>query len=833
MPYATPSSLSSSPTSTMTLTTTNRSMAPRPARHHMRSHSSDAIPTSGSGSHKQASFIYVQPASPEGDKARSASIDARWSSTANAVAGPSNAEPPKPRRIKLFGFTPASAANEDGPSSQDESSPNEAARFDDDQSTPRAENANYTTNFTFATSGVPLVPLPSRTTSTPIVSAMRGSGRAKSDFTARTSAMVRKKSGELVRSSLKGGDPLRRDKPRSAPSTPIGAKYVHFDTQLEHVKHFIAQQRPAAVSRSGSPVETETEDEPEAFPFPAMASAQAGSISLRLPNFPARLDHDQDAYVESLEMASDGKSIRGIIRVRNLSFEKWVAVRFTLDNWQTVSEVSAEHHESMGSMSDRFVFTIKLQDLLARLEAKTMFIAVRYNVGNREIWDNNGGQNYRVEFVKNPPTLNGPHAVASAHAASGKRQGWTLGIGSHSADPIADLRRELDRLVMDDDLEPTAHHSTRSFTEGSPSMFSSRYDFGNSLKMFGTRPSTHFDGFGHPPSASPPKMNKAYSTTNIVGGMPATVYHEPASTASSAYSHGPAPASASSLKTSAPLGSPVTTRGDLPPDFGSTTLQQYQAASPLYSNASPLYPAPPTGHRAPSPPPEAELARLYSGYQDRPFLPVQDTKMKTAVRTSYHKPLVPPSGAQIPSSMMHYTPLLPPTFRDRSHRSPLASPMNSPHDSPSISPQTMSPPRKASPPLYPDVSPPEEALWSPASSSTDPPSSVNSSDARSVDSEATSVAGSPLQGTINRPSGPMEFSSFLDRYCFHTGGLNGRPNDSSSDLATTPRRSMLSGCGNGTGYYSPAVSSRASSGASTPPREDAAYVTTFPSAVVS
>ena len=40
----------------------------------------------------------------------------------------------------------------------------------------------------------------------------------------------------------------------STATTPV--KNVHFDTKLEHVKLFLAEQKPAAVSRDGSPDET-------------------------------------------------------------------------------------------------------------------------------------------------------------------------------------------------------------------------------------------------------------------------------------------------------------------------------------------------------------------------------------------------------------------------------------------------------------------------------------------------------------------------------------------------------------------------------------------------
>ncbi|GAA5900870.1 hypothetical protein JCM6882_007685 [Rhodosporidiobolus microsporus] len=518
-----------------------RDAAHRPARHHQRSHSSEPIAST-------SSFIFVQPASPENQGQGQQRYT--WASTGAAAGSPSKREdayatvPRQTRRIRLAALTPkesgrvspnGAGSSSPGPSSQDEGEggvrgrkEGQAASGENDR-TPRPSDSIFTNSFPFGPNSSSPSPSP-----TPDDDA----------FAQKPALMVRKKSGELVRPSLKA-DTMRRDfsKPRSAPATPVCPKYVHFDTQLEHVKHFLAQQRPAAVSRSGSPVETETEDEPEAFPFPAMATAQAGTVKLVLPNFPAPATRlDKPAFVESLEMTPDSKSIRGIVRVKNLAFQKWVAVRFTLDNWQTVSEVSAEHHDSLpGGQADRFAFTIRLQDLLARIEEKTMFLAVRYTVGGQEIWDNNDNQNYRIEFRKlaaPPPSSASSRASraaeanaalsrqAHATAAERRKNAWSVTNAGQAADRMADLRRELDRLVREDNFDdddereqqrpasssglvgsstglgigangggaggrrfgPDARSSS-SFEGGSamgmgPASLSGRYDFGNSLKMY-------------------------------------------------------------------------------------------------------------------------------------------------------------------------------------------------------------------------------------------------------------------------------------------------------------------------------------------------------------
>ncbi|GAA6003227.1 hypothetical protein JCM10207_001809 [Rhodosporidiobolus poonsookiae] len=568
MPYAVPSP-STSPVATMTFqprpaspkkATSSPSVATlasssprreekRSPRHHQRSHSSEPIAST-------SSFIFVQPATPDSDK-RLGERSYLWTSGAGSPSGRTSPStvPRQQRRIRLAPLTTAGAgvagktsptgsgSSSPGPSSQDDSLSDGALRGRkegvDEQRTPRPGDGGssiFTNSLPFGPNSSSPSPLP-----TPDDDAMAQ----------KPALMVRKKSGELVRPSLKA-DTMRRDfsKPRSAPATPVCPKYVHFDTQLEHVKHFLAQQRPAAVSRSGSPIETETEDEPEAFPFPAMATAQAGTVKLVLPNFPTGSRLDQDAYVESLEMTTDGKNIRGIVRVKNLAFEKWVAVRFTLDHWQTVSEVSAEYHDTLaGNTADRFSFTIKLQDLLARIEEKTMFLAVRYTVGGKEIWDNNGGQNYRVEFKKMPAppssraaTAAAANAAASRAAAASAEQrrknAWSVTNAGQAADRMADLRRELERLTREDNFDDDDDASTgaglaassttglgiggagstgrgalrlnegnRSFSDGAGLSLSGRYDFGNSLKMYTDR-------------GSQPKRQDAPSPSSLTVPLP-------------------------------------------------------------------------------------------------------------------------------------------------------------------------------------------------------------------------------------------------------------------------------------------------------------------------
>ena len=329
--------------------------------------------------------------------------------------------------------------------------------------------------------------------------------------------MIRKKSGEVVKSSLKTcrslsgattpysvGTPAQsgantpfgsvsrcasQESVHSLPQTP--SRFVRFNHELEHVKIFTAEEKPAVISRTGSPTGSDDDDTEDQHPLsrvraltqPRPSAGYASSedeakkpSGIKVSNSdvmitpatrtgPARggfrtpphggpqeewgLMAGRDLRLESLTLANDGRTITGGVIVRNLAFNKWIAARFTVDWWQTTSEVTAkysgdasprcrcpkcppppadtsatslpsppasatcpnyvepnptighhEHFEFRPHLFDRFTFTVKLCDVpLSKIAEKTILMAIRYHVNGRELWDNNESQNYRVEFL--------------------------------------------------------------------------------------------------------------------------------------------------------------------------------------------------------------------------------------------------------------------------------------------------------------------------------------------------------------------------------------------------------------------------------------------------
>lgn len=236
----------------------------------------------------------------------------------------------------------------------------------------------------------------------------------------RKPSMVRKKSGELVRPALR---PASRRRPSSMPGTPTFSKAVHFDSHLEHVRHFLQVDRPLAVSAGSSPIDNYDSD--TEYPFGAEPKPVGRSPPFEwdiiINSFPVETPARKALPVrlERVWLSNDHKFLIGSIVVANLAFNKAVVCRFTLDYWKTTSEVTAEYMCDVtpkGSEQgyDRFNFSIKLADL-ANLETKTLYFAIKYCVNGQEFWDNNNGTNFQVDFRKKMLPQNGKKVIGAAN----------------------------------------------------------------------------------------------------------------------------------------------------------------------------------------------------------------------------------------------------------------------------------------------------------------------------------------------------------------------------------------------------------------------------------
>ncbi|KAG8940731.1 hypothetical protein FRC04_005055 [Tulasnella sp. 424] len=262
-------------------------------------------------------------------------------------------------------------------------------------------------------------------------------------------------------------------KPRSSPSTTVVTqppRSVHFASEksvLESVVVFSKGARPQSLSNpDGYDSESETEgyDAPvgsgSRYPFPAMPKNEIvpkldEAVSSEVPmkralssNGYGVSDERHFVYLETIVLpATRPPTLRGSVLVRDVAFQKRVAVKFTLDDWQTISEVSCTYSVSLpnipppfsssGSLFtpshsrsaivsgipssglssnlpisnrksepwSRFTFAIKLEEIEWTLPNKRMFLVVRYQVPSQwgwesggEWWDNNADKSYELAF---------------------------------------------------------------------------------------------------------------------------------------------------------------------------------------------------------------------------------------------------------------------------------------------------------------------------------------------------------------------------------------------------------------------------------------------------
>ncbi|KAG6916862.1 hypothetical protein DXG01_004843 [Tephrocybe rancida] len=278
--------------------------------------------------------------------------------------------------------------------------------------------------------------------------------------------------GKPLKSSLKGSSsspsispsssqpsPLSSSPRARAASTPVSPKNVHFPHTLATVRLFSRSARPASLS-SPIPDDTDTDgdpSDPSSFPFPRLPSSSSSGPSTRHTIDTARCSPipssappaTANVHLESIQMGEG--SLRGTLLVRNVSYEKRVAVRFTLDGWDTTSEVSAAYVSSLPALPpalhvpgsglhappspspstdthtasknevppawDRFSFSLPLPPSSATpLSARTLFLVARFSTPAAEWWDNNAGSNYRVCFCR---TSSSPRFRVPAYPSPG------------------------------------------------------------------------------------------------------------------------------------------------------------------------------------------------------------------------------------------------------------------------------------------------------------------------------------------------------------------------------------------------------------------------------
>ncbi|QWU86802.1 hypothetical protein CA3LBN_001020 [Candidozyma haemuli] len=253
--------------------------------------------------------------------------------------------------------------------------------------------------------------------------------------------LVRKKSGEIVKSSLKEGT----SRSKSLPSTP-SFKSVHFGGDAD-IRYFSKKDRPTAISASNSPAlvpDSDDDEQSQEFQYfddelnshvdPHRSSAAITKYptphhgrlidwDVKVINFPSTSLHDRisairpPVFLERVFVSIDKRFLLGHIAVSNIAYEKTVTVRYTLDKWATIVEIPTIYVPDIPvslrkNNYDRFVFKIPLDsmfnsfhtrdnsDSFTREHSKSYHLCIRYSVPGHEFWDNNGGRDYSIKIKK-------------------------------------------------------------------------------------------------------------------------------------------------------------------------------------------------------------------------------------------------------------------------------------------------------------------------------------------------------------------------------------------------------------------------------------------------
>ncbi|CAI2040704.1 hypothetical protein SEUBUCD646_0H02200 [Saccharomyces eubayanus] len=119
----------------------------------------------------------------------------------------------------------------------------------------------------------------------------------------------------------------------------------------------------------------------------------------------------QNIKLHSLtQLDHDSSKIVGLLYVKNLSFEKYLEIKFTFNSWKDIHYVTANYNKTVNADIDEFKFIIDLNSLKYILLIKKIItmedesnscplnveICCRYDVNDETFYDNNNNKNYHL-----------------------------------------------------------------------------------------------------------------------------------------------------------------------------------------------------------------------------------------------------------------------------------------------------------------------------------------------------------------------------------------------------------------------------------------------------
>uniref|UniRef100_A0A667ZQK1 Protein phosphatase 1 regulatory subunit n=1 Tax=Myripristis murdjan TaxID=586833 RepID=A0A667ZQK1_9TELE len=89
-------------------------------------------------------------------------------------------------------------------------------------------------------------------------------------------------------------------------------------------------------------------------------------------------------------------SLSGTVQVRNIGFEKSVAVRITFDSWRSFQDVPCRYLNNVYGCPDIDTFSFSIPVPEALQPSERVEFCLQYQAQDQTFWDNNHGNNYRL-----------------------------------------------------------------------------------------------------------------------------------------------------------------------------------------------------------------------------------------------------------------------------------------------------------------------------------------------------------------------------------------------------------------------------------------------------
>lgn len=161
-----------------------------------------------------------------------------------------------------------------------------------------------------------------------------------------------------------------------------------------------------------------------------------------VPSTPEELEqklHGQMVELESIELLPRTTTLRGIVRVVNLCFNKLVYARITLDRWKSYFDLLAEYVPgSSDRKTDRFTFQYTLVPPFEKEGTRVEF-CLRYETSVGTFWANNKQMNYVLFFHQKVKQLE-PQVQEELNNYKSKKS--CLKFNSHRRENAEEMTRE-------------------------------------------------------------------------------------------------------------------------------------------------------------------------------------------------------------------------------------------------------------------------------------------------------------------------------------------------------------------------------------------------------